>query len=160
MSNQSTFRSYWKHLWSNHLHQAKPWARDQILWALVVIIVIPFLAALRVGKKIDAPFIWTCLEFYFVVAVIYAAVHVLRAGWKAYQERDRVIGERDGHIQRLGEIMTERANQAQQQSFQHSCEIARANRVQKELNEARVDLINAKDKLESLTWPNDRPKLS
>ena len=99
-----SFRNYFKHLYKNHLHEAKPWARDQILWASFVIIAIPLLAALRVGKKIDWPFFWTCLEFYFVAFLIYAVAHIVRAGWKAYQGKEKQIAA-------ISELMTEKDSQ-------------------------------------------------
>lgn len=140
--------------------QAKHWARDQLVWPAVVSVVITFFAAWYLNKKIDWELFRTGLLFYIFVFLGYLLFQFIRAGWRMHQEQDKAVAEKDADIQKLGEVMGRRAEESAATVNQYANKIWRLSNVQKELDVARVALINAKNDIERLTWPEDRPQIS
>lgn len=85
---------YWaflKRFWQD----SKPWARDNILWGVFVLIVPPIAAYWRLHGKyaVDWELLKTTLYLYGIVLAIYLFVHLVRTPWKLNQ----------GHVDRHGE---------------------------------------------------------
>lgn len=111
-------------------------------------------------KEVDWQIVRAGLILYVIVFVMYGLFQFIKAGWKLHQEQETVVSEKDTYIQQLGEIMGTRAQEYAATANENARNIIRANNLRKELNAARVELINAKDEIEALTWPEDRPKIS
>lgn len=83
----STFRKYCGRLAERWFGEATPWARDNIFWGAIVLVVPPLAAWLRHGT-IDWPTVRMTLWFYLTAFVIYAAFHVVRTAWKLDSQRE------------------------------------------------------------------------
>ncbi len=83
-----SLESYYTRFWKRFRKDAEPWARDNILWGIVVLIG-PLLAARLLHRHllVDWELVYTTLGLYAVAAVIYAAVHVCRVPKKLDTER-------------------------------------------------------------------------
>jgi|SRR5581483_1774965 len=111
MSKAVTFRAYCWKLWNDHLHKAKPWARDQIGWPLIVLGFTPILAALWLHRSIDWPLFWTSVVFYIIALILFGLVHFIRAGWLVYQSHEATILQQKHEIDQTASIMQQRAEE-------------------------------------------------
>src|SRR5271157_1373149 len=91
----SSFWGYCNRLWKDHVRHAVPWARDNIMWGIVVLILPPTLAFFVLKKTIDWPLLWTSLLFYGVALLLYGAAHFVRAAWKGDVGRQHDIDRKD-----------------------------------------------------------------
>jgi hypothetical protein len=110
--------SYYTRFWKRFRKDATPWARDNILWG-VIVLVGPLVAARLLHRHllIDWELVYTTLGLYAVASMIYAAVHVCRVPKKLDIERGareaaliegisdhkQTIKERDETIRSLSE---------------------------------------------------------
>jgi glutaredoxin len=73
--------------------EATPWARDNILWGVIVLLAPPAAAWIQRGPNIDWPTARTTLWLYLGAFLIYASVHVVRTAWKMDCDREEDITE-------------------------------------------------------------------
>jgi hypothetical protein len=81
--------SYYVRCWKRFCKDATPWARDNILWGIIVLVG-PLVAAHLLHRHllIDLELIYTTLWLYAAAAVIYVAVHICRIPKKLDDERE------------------------------------------------------------------------
>jgi hypothetical protein len=87
MSDGKGFLSYYARFARVLRRDAGAWARDNIAWAVVMLIAPPVAAYLQRGTEIDWKMIRTTLWIYGAVFCIYVFVHVLRTPWRLERER-------------------------------------------------------------------------
>ena len=105
---------FWRRFWKD----ATPWARDNILWGVIVLVVPPLLAYVRDSHApLDLVLIKNSLVLYAFALAIYLLAHLCRTPRKLDLERDaretalvgeisgqnRAIKERDETIRTLSE---------------------------------------------------------
>lgn len=75
--------------WKRFVRDATPWARDNIVWGVVVLVVPPLAAYFRdPHAQIDWPLIKNALWLYGFAFLIYALVHLCRTPKKLDADRD------------------------------------------------------------------------
>lgn len=105
--------TYHKRFWKRFFKDATPWARDNILWGVLFLVVPPLIIYAR---DRHAPVDWVpiraTLILYALAFAIYALVHLCRVPKKLDQERDAreavlkaTIKERDQTIQQQSETI-------------------------------------------------------
>jgi hypothetical protein len=159
MSNPPTFRAYCKQLWESRPTTARHWARDQIVWPAIVTLSIAVITVMY-NRKVDWQIVRAGLMLYAVAFVAYGLLQFIKAGWMLHREQEKTIADRDLYIQQLGEIMGRRAQEHATTANENGRNIERGNMLRRELDAARVAVINAKNEIEALMWPADRPKIS
>src|SRR5271165_1301327 len=87
----SNFTSYLQLLWQSHIRQAVPWARDNLVWGILVLLLPPITALSIFKRKIDWPPLWASVAFYAVALCIYVGVYFVRAAWKMDVQRQLEI---------------------------------------------------------------------
>jgi hypothetical protein len=110
--------SYWKRFWSRFFKDATPWARDNIGWGIIVLVVPPFAAYLR---DRHAPMDWVLIKNSLLLYAFAFAIYILaylqrtvkhldddretreRALSAVVSEREQVIKEQEGNIRTLKE---------------------------------------------------------
>lgn len=81
--------SYYARFWKRFFSDATPWARDNIVWDVIVLVVPPFAAYLRDRHtQINWALIREALWLYAFAAAIYILVHLCRTPKKLDLERD------------------------------------------------------------------------
>jgi cell division protein FtsB len=81
--------SYYSRVWKRFLKDATPWARDNILWGAVVVVLPPVFVFLRDRHaQIDWTVIRATLVLYSFALPLYFAVHLIRTPKKLDQERN------------------------------------------------------------------------
>lgn len=90
----TTFGSYQRRFWSHFVRDATPWARDNIVWGVVVLIVPPVVVFLQNRTaSLDWETIRVTLWLYLVALVVYVAAHLIYTTWKIDQEREQDTAE-------------------------------------------------------------------
>jgi hypothetical protein len=111
-------QSYYLRFWKRFRDDATPWARDNIIWGVVVLVVPPLAAYVRNPRTaIDWELIRTTFWLYALTFTAYVLVHLVRVPKKLDRERafreeafrhaiaakDRIISDRDETIRTLRE---------------------------------------------------------
>jgi hypothetical protein len=109
MSEDGTAKStscfgYYKRFLYHFLKNATSWARDNIIFALLVVVLSPVIAYLRDSShKLDWLLIWETMRVYVLCLAVYVAIHLIRTAWKLDVERAGEIDTANAKITRLGE---------------------------------------------------------
>jgi hypothetical protein len=83
--------SYSRRFWKRFIKDATPWARDNIIWGLLALLVPPVFIYLRSRHpQIDWPLYKTTVSFYGVALVTYILVQLCRVPAKLDAEREGV----------------------------------------------------------------------
>jgi hypothetical protein len=120
-------------------------------------------AKLQIRNILPWPWrVWALMSLGILVFVIlegaYRVIRNRASGMEA--EHEQGIGKLKKDIATLTQGLEARGQQFIEAQQSNVANIMRGNRLQKELDRARVELINANDKIEFLTWPDNRPILS
>jgi hypothetical protein len=123
--------SYSQRFWKRFIKDATPWARDNILWGVVVLAVPPIAAYIgHADSSIDWVLIRTSLWLYGLAFLIYALVHLCRTPEKldieaqgAIAQRDQAIRERDETIHTLTAPKRTAAEQHDYQTAQEALQL-------------------------------------
>jgi hypothetical protein len=89
VENLPTFWRYWKRFLARLWKDAVPWARDNILWAVAVLVIPPVVARLLYKNSVDWQFIRLTLYLYGIVFGAYLVLHFVRTPWKLDTERQQ-----------------------------------------------------------------------
>jgi hypothetical protein len=95
-----SFRSYYRLFFRQFWEDAKPWARDNILWGIAVVAVPPIAVFFRHhGKYV---FDWELLRItvylYALVLAVYILIHSLRTPWKLHNHHVKLQLERESAL--------------------------------------------------------------
>ena len=87
-----SFRNYIARFWHRFYADAAPWARDNIFWGLVVLLIPPIAVVVHNSTaRVDWDIIKTTLWLYLFSLLVYGFVHAIRTPWRIDQERERDI---------------------------------------------------------------------
>lgn len=101
---------YSRRFWRRFFKDATPWARDNIFWGIVVLVVPPWAAYLRDSHPLDWELIKTSLWLYLFAFAVYALVHLSRVPRKLDDDRESrersliaIISQKDDAIRSLND---------------------------------------------------------
>jgi hypothetical protein len=94
--------SYSSRLITQSWNDGKSWARDNILWASVMVVLPPVAVYLRdPNRSIEWVTVKTTLWLYLAVLVVYVAVYLVKSVWKLDKERAEALEVRERENQVL-----------------------------------------------------------
>ncbi len=97
-----SFSNYCRIVFKRCWQDARTWARDNIVWALIVLIASPFVARMRHrGYKIDWELLSASLWIYGFVLLFYILIHLFRTPWKLHKEQIKALEEDEKKIQTI-----------------------------------------------------------
>jgi hypothetical protein len=97
-------QQYWNTLWTVHLRKAAPWARDNILWGIVMFLSPPIAALFIQGHvQIDWSIVITTLILYASSLLVYATIQICIAARKADAQKQEKINLQSTEIASLKE---------------------------------------------------------
>ena len=98
-------KGYWKRYLHRLVRDAVPWARDNLIWAIFMLIAPPIAVWLREpSHEIDWTLARTTLWIYAVVFGVYLLVHMARTAWKLDIESQKNLSVSQGKIAELEAI--------------------------------------------------------
>jgi hypothetical protein len=93
-TKQTSFWQYWKECGKRFLKDATPWARDNIFWGTVVLVVPPLAVWIKNrgnnATSLDWETVKTTLYLYALVLSGYIFIHGVRTPWKVHQDQEQI----------------------------------------------------------------------
>jgi hypothetical protein len=99
---------YWKRYFSCLWREAQPWARDNIVWAVIVLIVPPLAVCLRdPSHEIDWAMVRTALWLYAIALGVYLLFHLVRTVSKVDAGLQNELVASRKKVSELGAVLQE-----------------------------------------------------